>query len=126
MNDESIRKAWLLLLAIAQFEGYWKAGSKARRNNNPGNLRGYDPGVPKDSSGFDIYPTVDAGVRALWGQIWRNIYRGLTLREFFHGKPGIYPGYAPIQDNNPTTYPLTVSKWTGIPLDSETIWQYLT
>lgn len=126
MKNETIETAWLLLLAIAQFEGYWQDGSRARRNNNPGNLRGYDPGVPKDAGGFDIYPSISAGVSALWGQIWKNVYRGLTLREFFDGKPGIYPGYAPRSDGNPATYPATVSKWTGIPLDSETIWQFIT
>lgn len=117
--------AWLLLLSIAEFEGFWQTGSRAKRNNNPGNLRGWDPTLPKDEKGFDIFPDLYSGVRALWQQIWININRNLTLREFFEGKPGVYPGYAPLSDNNSAAYARFVAKKTGIPLDSIPIKQYI-
>lgn len=122
----NIQIIWNMLIAIAWFEGYFSEGSRARRNNNPGNLRGWDPNLPKDDAGFDIFPSIDKGVEALWRQIWKNINRGLTLREFFEGKPGIYPGYAPLSDGNSKLYARTVSQYTGIPIDNVTIQSHIT
>lgn len=122
MNTQIV---WTLLLAIATFEGFWKPGSRAARNNNPGNLRGFDPDVPKDAQGFDQYQTLAAGIRALWIQIWINIFRNLTIEEFFLGKPGVYNGYAPEIDGNTKQYPRFVSSVTGIPLDSVTILRFI-
>lgn len=82
--------------AIADFEGFFKAGSIAQKNNNPGNLRPLGA-----SQGFRTFDTPKAGWSALVGQIITNVRRGLTLREFFLGKPGVYPGYAPLGDNEP-------------------------
>lgn len=81
------------------------------RNNNPGNLRGWDPTLPKDSRGFDVFPTLAAGRWALLRQIDKNVFqRKLTLREFFGGK-GEYPGYAPASDgNDPVNYAQFVAR----------------
>lgn len=112
---ESIAKA------IARQEGYYNANwqpqsnTLAYRNNNPGNLRswGSNPVV----SGYAQFPTVDQGWQALYRQVQLNIDRGLTLEEFFAGKPGVYGGYAPAADSNlPYTYANNVASWTGIPL----------
>lgn len=83
--------------------------------NNPGNLRSW--GDNPTSGGFAVFPTLEAGRAALERQIELNINRGLTLEEFFGGKPGVYAGYAPGADrNNPMKYAQNVSQWTGIPL----------
>lgn len=102
-----------LAQAIARYEGYYSTGSVAQRNNNPGNLRswGNNPVV----GGFAQFPTAETGWVALRSQVQRNIDRGLTLDEFFAGKPGTYSGYAPSADNNrPLTYAATVANWLGI------------
>lgn len=93
----------LLAEAIAHFEGFYKNDTLAKKNNNPGNLRNWDSSLPKSTGGYDIFPSVERGFNALHRQVVKNIGRGLTLREFFEGKEGVYPGYAPKSDNNPTT-----------------------
>jgi hypothetical protein len=103
--------------AITRQEGACSAPGICR-NNNPGNLRAYAPGQPVDSRGIRIFPTYEAGYQALIGQEQTNIGKGLTLSEFFGGKSGVYPGYAPAADsNNPTGYAANVSSWLGIPTD---------
>jgi hypothetical protein len=125
MNEQAIRTIYNLMLSIAYFEGYFQSGSRARRNNNPGNLRGWSQNNPKDDKGFDRFPNAEAGWNALWRQVWLNVFRDLTLREFFYGKQGVYPGYAPLSDNNPASYARWVSTTTGIPLDNVTILSYI-
>ncbi len=86
------------------------------RNNNPGALRSW--GNLPTSGGFAVFPTCDDGRAALRQQVQRNINRGLTLEEFFGGKPGVYPGYAPAGDGNqPNVYAANISTWAGIPLN---------
>ena len=102
--------------AIATYEGYYQSGSLAARNNNPGNLRtwGNTPVV----DGFARFDTPAAGWSALVGQIELNISRGLSLGEFFGGKPGVYPGYAPAADDNqPAAYAQYVAGRVGVPVD---------
>lgn len=123
MNIDAVYR---MMLAIAYFEGAFQENSRAWRNRNPGNLRGWSPRTPKDSGGFDIFPTWQDGWNALWAQIWRNIMRNLTLRQFFEGKAGVYPGYAPLSDGNPATYSRFVSEISGIPIDGTTIIEYIT
>lgn len=99
-----------LAAAIARQEG---TGCGSR--NNPGNLRTW--GDLPTSGGFAVFPTCEAGWAALRSQVQRNINRGLTLEEFFGGKAGVYPGYAPAADSNqPFIYAANVSTWTGIPM----------
>lgn len=106
---------WFLLLrfarAIAEFEGFFKEGSIAQRNNNPGNLRPIGA-----STGFRQFETPVEGWERLIHQIKLNIGRGLDVRQFFLGKPGVYSGYAPLGDNPPDTmenYISHVKKQTG-------------
>lgn len=101
--------------AIATFEGFFKTGSLAQRNNNPGNLRTW--GNLPTSGGYAVFPTVEQGWAALRRQIELNISRGLNLLEFFGGKPDIYAGYAPASDaNDPVGYALYVAGQVGIPV----------
>lgn len=125
ITETALFRTWQMMIAIASFEGFFIPGSRAERNNNPGNLRGWDPANAKDDKGFDIFPDFQSGLFALWQQIWLNIFRDLTLKEFFIGKPGVYPGYAPLSDGNSLNYPRFVSRISGIPLDNVTIKSYL-
>lgn len=93
--------------AIAQMEGWGKAGTLASRNNNPGNLT--DPRTGQ----FRIFGTAEEGWNALYSQINLNVSRGLTLEEFFLGKPGVYAGYS----STTSYYPSFVGQQTGLPLD---------
>lgn len=102
--------------AIAGFEGFFTPGTLAQRNNNPGNLRSW--GNLPTSGGYAVFPTPEAGWEALRSQIRLNISRGLSLLEFFAGKPGVYAGYAPSADQNrPAAYATYVSQRTGLPPD---------
>ena len=107
--------------AIAQEEGFNTPGTIAQRNNNPGNLRSW-PGAGS-SSGYAQFSTLAAGWAALYSQIQTNINRGLTMNEFFAGKPGVYAGYSPSADGNqPAAYAAFVAGQIGvdvnIPLNS--------
>lgn len=109
--------------AIARMEGYMDAtgqprsGTIAFNNNNPGNLRAW--GNLPTANGYAVFPTAAEGWAALKRQIGLNIDRGLTLYEFFGGKPGVYPGYAPSSDGNkPATYAQFVATQIGIPPDA--------
>lgn len=88
-----------MCVAMAEFEGFYVATTDpryptlAQRNNNPGNLRPVGA-----SQGFRVFPTANDGWWALKNQVMLNINRGLTLDEFFLGKPGVYPGYSPLGD----------------------------
>ena len=85
--------------AIAHFEGFYQPGSRAQRNNNPGNLRSW--GKNPVIKGFVKFENPEDGWAALRRQAYRNLYeRKLTCYEFFGGKKGIYPGYAPDSDGN--------------------------
>ena len=102
--------------AIAVNEGFYKPGAIAKRHRNPGNLRWWG-GLPVER-GFVVFPSEDAGWEALQHQVRKNIKRGLSLLEFFGGKTGIYPGYAPDEDgNNSTRYAQFVAKRVGIKAD---------
>lgn len=108
--DELVVK---IAIAISEMEGYNTHGSRARRQNNPGNLRRW--GKTPTIDDFCNFPTDADGWAALQRQVLKNIRRGLTLYEFFGGKPGAYQGYAPsTDDNNPKHYAEFVAKRVGI------------
>lgn len=103
-----------LASAIQRMEG--ACSGSTCRNNNPGNLRAGNGATGVDSRGIAIFPDLATGEAALQRQVDLNIGRGLTLDEFFAGKPGVYAGYAPAGDsNNPSGYAATVAGWLGIP-----------
>jgi hypothetical protein len=100
--------------AIGRFEGFYP-GTPAYRHNNPGNLR-FAPNQAGSHDGFAVFSDAQAGWRALERQVEKLIGRGLTLNQFFAGKKGVYPGYAPADDHNsPYHYAATVGNWTGLP-----------
>ena len=105
-----------IAVAISEMEGFNKPGSRAQRQNNPGNLRSW--GKTPIVEGFANFPTAAEGWSALRRQIWRNVDRGLTLYEFFGGKPNVYAGYAPDADGNRSRhYAEFVAKRAGIPVN---------
>jgi hypothetical protein len=84
--------------------------------NNPGALRSGPGQIGVSSTGIAIFPDLATGEAALERQVQLNISRGLTLDEFFAGKPGVYAGYAPAADSNrPYQYAANVASWTGLP-----------
>lgn len=93
-----------IAVAIATMEGFYAKDSVAQKHGNPGNLRSW--GTRPIVNGYvsflkaDGSPDPDAGWKALKSQIQKNISRGLTLIEFFAGKPGVYGGYSPSADGN--------------------------
>ncbi len=102
--------------SIAAVESGGNPNALSYRNNNPGNLRSW--GSNPIVSGYAKFPTLSDGWNALYSQIKLNIGRGLTLNEFFAGKPGVYDGYAPAADSNkPMAYAARVGSDVGIPVD---------
>ena len=93
-----------LARAIAHQEGFFDKPKKgilpiAQRCNNPGNLQHWKQpnGNPYPAAnGYVQFPDVETGFRALKAQCKINVMkRGLTWREFFAGKPGVYAGFCP-------------------------------
>ena len=66
-------------------------------------------------NGYAVFNSPEEGWAALRKQIQLNVNRGLTLEEFFGGKPGVYPGYTPSADSNdPANYARFVAGRAGI------------
>jgi len=102
-----------LAQSIATMEGFFKPNTIAQRNNNPGNLRSW--GANPVKNGYAVFDSPEEGWAALRKQIQLNVNRCLTLEEFFGGKPGVYPGYAPSADSNdPANYARFVGGRAGI------------
>lgn len=96
--------------AIAQFEGFFKLGSVAQRNNNPGNLRAGPKAKRKDKRGYAVYDSPEDGWADLKHQIQLDIDRGLTLAQFLNK-------YAPPSENPTDQYTFFVAGRLGIPMD---------
>lgn len=103
--------------AMQRKEGFFP-GSRAYRNNNPGNLwdgigKGKTariwPNLPIDDLGFVIYPDYAAGRAALERQLALDISRGLTLEN-------LIAKYAPNSENDTSKYLADVAAWTGLPM----------
>ena len=60
--------------AISICEGYYVPGSRAQRNNNPGNLRA---GKPYDDKRFTIYPSPLHGHLALTGLVYKSRHQSI-------------------------------------------------
>lgn len=87
-------------------------GSRAWRNNNPGNVRTSDRSGLKigEAGGFSVYPSHKVGWAAL-KYVLKNFYSDKKLGSVFHK-------YAPAKDeNNPEYYSKLVNKFTGLDSD---------
>lgn len=92
--------------AIATFEGFYKPGTIAARNNNPGNLRA-GIGQAGVDGGFAVFNAPADGWNALYHQINLDASRGYTLTDFMSK-------YAPSSENDTVAYTNFVSSVTGI------------
>lgn len=103
--------------AFARIEGFYIDGSRAQRNNNPGNLEwgpfarlhGADRiEVPKgaEPARFAYFPTPEAGFAALHALLSGPAYAGLTIEEAINK-------YAPPSENNTSNYVTQVCHNTG-------------
>ncbi len=118
---------WLedLCSAIATMEGFFKPGSLAQVNNNPGNLRPWWPadqtsdiakkrglGDTNTPSGrFIVGIKLSNGIGALYCDVMLKIAEGVTLRQLLER-------WAPPSDgNNTQLYVSFVSQRTGIQPD---------
>ena len=86
--------------------------------NNPCALTAGPGATGRAPNGIALFPDWATGRAACDRQIQLNIDRGLTLEEFFAGKPGVYAGYAPAAvGNDPANYSATIARWLGISSD---------
>lgn len=110
--------AWAL--AIQSFEGYFP-GSRAYRNNNPGNIRfvGQKEATGKDDKGFCIFPDYKTGFEAL-KSLLRRAAEGKST--YYNKEGDLFAWasvYAPASDNNaPKTYAEFVAKKIGVPVST--------
>lgn len=82
-------------------------GSRAWRNNNPGNLRASNLQAGT-ADGFAVFNTEAEGNEAMWRLLMGSRYQGLTLMELVNR-------YAPASDNNDTeAYMRAISAMTGM------------
>lgn len=102
-------------------------GSRAWRNNNPGNLKGGGEmaqrlGATGHDGRFAIFPTKAAGDAAQRGLIQQR-WPDQSIREMISGIDSttgkrLPYGYAPKTDsNNPDRYVRSVGEWSGIDVD---------
>ena len=102
--------------AIAKMEGFYKEGSRAQRNHNPGNIwdglgkgkkRRIWPDLPIDNEGYVIYPEDRYGWAALYKQILLDARRGLTLEQFINK-------FSPPNENDTENYIKFMEKRLGV------------
>jgi hypothetical protein len=97
--------------AIAREEGYYVFGTRARRNNNPGNLeygaftRAY--GATHGDPRFAIFPTPEIGFTALINLLTKH-YGGKTVADAIRS-------YAPSTENDTESYIRNICAWCEVP-----------
>jgi hypothetical protein len=117
-----IVRTMTILLAIADYEGFNRAGSRAQRNNNPGNIE-FGAMARRFNASLEIVPCYalefprfayfsdsDAGWACL-RELLTNTYIGMTIAATFNK-------YAPPIENNTNAYAEFVCKQTGLTLDT--------
>ena len=91
---------------VYEFSG----GSRAWRNNNPGNLEygkfARDNGAIGTDGRFAIFPDAATGFNAMAGLLSTNAYQNLTIA-------GAITRYAPPSENNVENYLKSVERQTG-------------
>jgi len=110
--------AWAL--AIQSFEGYFP-GSRAYRNNNPGNIKfvGQKTATGQDDKGFCVFPDYKTGLEALKSLLR---YAATGNSKYYNPAGDLFAWasvYAPASDNNaPRTYAEFVAKKIGVPIST--------
>ncbi len=103
------------LEAIAREEGFYAAGTRPCRNNNPGNIEwgkfaqahGATSGDPR----YALFPTADLGFATMRILFQCPGYKGLTVAEALNR-------WAPPVENQTNIYITNVCKWTGLTPDT--------
>ena len=107
----------LLCCALASQEGAWDPGSIPLIRNNPGDLDyaaqlgASRPPLGSPDASIAMFATPEAGIAALFRQVWLQVAQGQTVRQ-------IVEQWAPPADNDSTTYLANVIEWTGLPTDT--------
>jgi hypothetical protein len=108
------------LKAIARQEGFYKPGSRASRNNNPGNIEWGDfarshgaVGIEEIPHGYHVtprfahFPDPATGFAAMRALFQTHEYAGSTVRQCLNR-------YAPASENNVSPYEADVCLWVGL------------
>lgn len=89
-------------------------GTRAWRNNNPGNIRMSDfsrrAGAIGEAGGFAVFPDEDTGMRAIKSLLRGKSYRDLTIANAISR-------YAPPVENNTVAYQRSIEKLTGLSIN---------
>ncbi len=91
----------------------WRSGgSRAWRNNNPGNIRGGEfaqaHGAMGEAGGFAVFPDYATGREALKSLLRTQNYQSLTINEAIRR-------YAPPNENDTGRYQQLIEQFTGLP-----------
>lgn len=112
--DGSKNMSVYLIYAIAREEGYYIEGSRARRNNNPGNIEmgkfAKAHGAVASDGRFAIFDTPSDGFRALSGLL-NSAYKNLTVAQIINK-------WAPPRENDTEQYIKNICEWTGLTPDT--------
>jgi hypothetical protein len=108
--------AMTILEAIARMEGFYQEGSRAQRNNNPGNINWGEFASKHGATGpetlknggagrFAHFPDEATGFAAMKSLLQSSGYKGLTIRQCLNR-------YAPPADgNDASVYEKSVCGW---------------
>ncbi|MCL2749247.1 MAG: hypothetical protein FWE50_04215 [Alphaproteobacteria bacterium] len=90
----------------------WLGGTRAWRNNNPGNIRNGDFANRRNAigiaGGFAVFPDYETGFAALVALLCTATYQQMTVEQAINR-------YAPPVENNTSAYVVAVEKQIGIP-----------
>jgi hypothetical protein len=104
-----------ILEAIARMEGFYVIGSRPQRNNNPGDIEYGRFSVAHGATGSDgrfaVFPSPDAGFRAMAALLSAPAYAGLTVGQALDK-------WAPPIENNTNAYTAFVCKAVGCTPDT--------
>ena len=99
-------------------EAIWiySGGTRAWRNNNPGNIRSGEfatnHGAIGAAGGFAVFPDYETGKSALQSLLKTSFYQELSISDAI-------TRYAPPVENNTANYQATLKKLTGLPLEKK-------
>ena len=89
-------------------------GTRAWRNNNPGNIRMYDfarrAGAIGEAGGFAVFPDEATGLRAVKSLLLSSSYKDLTIANAISR-------YAPPAENNTVAYQRSIERLTGLSIN---------
>jgi len=100
-------------------------GSRAWRNNNPGNTKGIKTAIGRDKDNFDIFPDLATGRKTKKDLIQRKYKDYSSIRDMLKGKydkNGNYimgTAWSPAYDSNdPDLYADQIKGWVGLDVDN--------